>query len=363
MKTTFKIITLLLVIILGTAAVSAQQAGTGGRPPGGPGNESFFNDGEASDAHCGFTDETTSGPYYISGTVETENINVQDAPGTPMTISGVVYDGSTGNPIPNAKVEIWHTDADGHYWPEAQGDAADFDETDLNLRGTILADEQGAYTFDSIEPAIYENRRRHIHYLVTADGYLPVFTQSYWLDDPNTATDNVDSETESCRVLAFEEAADGSTSATFDIYLRPDPDFIATAEATAEPVVCSLLNLNDLSEDQLLSTIPNFPNRMVREFFEYRPYASIQEYRREIGKYVGDDLTAEWEQYIFVPVDLNNSDAETLKQLPGVDDTIAASLIAGRPYASNEAFVSALSASVTPEQAAQAACYLQAITP
>src|SRR5215813_3568963 len=54
------------------------------------------------------------------------------------------------------------------------------------------------------------------------------------------------------------------------------------------------LNLNNVTGDQLLATIPNFPNRMVREFQEYRPYVSIQQFRREIGKYVGDAQVAEY---------------------------------------------------------------------
>ena len=91
---------------------------------------------------------------------------------------------------------------------------------------------------------------------------------------------------------------------------------------------------------------------MVREFMEYRPYESIQEYRREIGKYVGDAQTAEWERYIYVPVDPNQSDRETLKQIPGVDDAIANALIAGRPYASTQAFLDGLAGQVNEDQAA-----------
>jgi DNA uptake protein ComE-like DNA-binding protein len=44
-------------------------------------------------------------------------------------------------------------------------------------------------------------------------------------------------------------------------------------------------NLNTASEADFL-TIPNVGNRMVREFMEYRPYTSIGQFRREIGKYV-----------------------------------------------------------------------------
>src|SRR5690349_10714428 len=68
------------------------------------------------------------------------------------------------------------------------------------------------------------------------------------------------------------------------------------------------LNLNTVSGDELLATIPNFPNRMVREFQEYRPYISIQQFRQEIGKYVDDAQVAEYEKYVYVPIAINDSD-------------------------------------------------------
>lgn len=104
------------------------------------------------------------------------------------------------------------------------------------------------------------------------------------------------------------------------------------------------LNLNTASGQDYLNTIPNFPNRMVREFLEYRPYVSIQQFRQEIGKYVGQDQVAEWEKYVYVPVDANQSDAATLKQIPGVTDDVAAQLIAARPFASPDAFLAKLAA-------------------
>jgi radical SAM superfamily enzyme with C-terminal helix-hairpin-helix motif len=130
--------------------------------------------------------------------------------------------------------------------------------------------------------------------------------------------------------------------------------------STAQAASCAKLNLNALSQDALMATIPNFSNRMVREFLEYTPYVSIQQFRREIGKYVDASQVAEYEKYVYVPVDPNNSDADTLKQLPGVDDAIAAELINGRPYASNAAFVQALATRVSDQQLAESTCYLVA---
>ena len=118
------------------------------------------------------------------------------------------------------------------------------------------------------------------------------------------------------------------------------------------------LNVNTASGAELMSTIPNFSNRMVHEFEEYRPYRSIQVFRREIGKYVAPTVVAEYEKYIFVPIDVNQSDAQTLMQIPGLDESEAKTLIAGRPYASADAFTSKLSELVTDRDLETARTYL-----
>lgn len=131
---------------------------------------------------------------------------------------------------------------------------------------------------------------------------------------------------------------------------------------TVEPAGMAIakLNLNEVSGEELLATIPGFSNRMVREFQEYRPYISIQQFRREIGKYVSPEQVAEYEQYVYVPIDVDAADEATVQQLPGVDAAMAAELIAGRPFGSNAAFLERLATLVNPEEAAAAAAYLSA---
>lgn len=133
------------------------------------------------------------------------------------------------------------------------------------------------------------------------------------------------------------------------------------AASAAQPVDVpgfDLVNLNDMSSEQLMATIPDFGRRMVREFFEYQPYVSISQFRREIGKYVDEEQVAFYEQYVFVPVHFNESDQATVKQIPGIDDTEAAALLESRPYASREAFLASMAQYVTPEQLDQAKHYL-----
>lgn len=98
------------------------------------------------------------------------------------------------------------------------------------------------------------------------------------------------------------------------------------------------LNLNTASLEDL-GRIPGVTPRMVREFDEYRPYVSIAQYRKEIGKYVDEAMVAQYEKYLYVPVEFNESDSRTIEQIPGITSDKAARLIAGRPYVSRKAFL------------------------
>jgi DNA uptake protein ComE-like DNA-binding protein len=127
---------------------------------------------------------------------------------------------------------------------------------------------------------------------------------------------------------------------------------------SSESAASTKLNLNTATAEELLAAIPGFGNRMVREFQEYRPYVSIQQFRREIGKYVDDAQIAEYEQYVYVPIAVNDSDAATLQQIPGLEPAEAEALIAGRPYASEADFLAALAEYVSGDELATAQTYL-----
>jgi DNA uptake protein ComE-like DNA-binding protein len=119
-----------------------------------------------------------------------------------------------------------------------------------------------------------------------------------------------------------------------------------TSSPAASPTAFTLVNLNTATDAEIMA-IPGMTDRMLDEFKEYRPYGSILQFRQEIGKYVGDDQVKTWETYVFVPIDVNQSDADTVQQLPGVDADIAQKLIDSRSYDTNQAFLDALKALVS----------------
>jgi DNA uptake protein ComE-like DNA-binding protein len=97
------------------------------------------------------------------------------------------------------------------------------------------------------------------------------------------------------------------------------------------------INLNDVTDAEVL-LIPGVGDRMAHEFEEYRPYAGLAEFRREMGKYVDDDEVARLEQYVFVPLDLNSASSEAFGSIPGVGPRMIHEFEEYRPYVGIEQF-------------------------
>ena len=57
------------------------------------------------------------------------------------------------------------------------------------------------------------------------------------------------------------------------------------------------ISLNTAPEADIL-LIPGVGARMAHEFDEYRPYINMEQFRREIGKYVSQEEIARYEMYI-----------------------------------------------------------------
>jgi DNA uptake protein ComE-like DNA-binding protein len=97
------------------------------------------------------------------------------------------------------------------------------------------------------------------------------------------------------------------------------------------------LNLNTATREELLM-IPGMGNRMVREFFEYRPYKSLAQFRKEIGKYVDEKEVARLEQYVFAPINLNTASDADILTIPGLGNRMLREFKEYRPYKNIEQF-------------------------
>ena len=97
------------------------------------------------------------------------------------------------------------------------------------------------------------------------------------------------------------------------------------------------VNLNTASREEIL-LIPGVGDRMLHEFEEYRPYKVLAQFHREIGKYVDDKELARLEQYVFVPVNLNTASDADILSIPGVGQRMLHEFKEYRPYKSIEQF-------------------------
>src|SRR5918994_6053579 len=97
------------------------------------------------------------------------------------------------------------------------------------------------------------------------------------------------------------------------------------------------INLNTASDAEI-QLIPNLGPRMLREFKEYRPYAGLPVFHREIDKYVDDAELARLEQYVFVPINLNTASDDDILTIPGLGQRMLREFKEYRPYKQIEQF-------------------------
>ena len=97
------------------------------------------------------------------------------------------------------------------------------------------------------------------------------------------------------------------------------------------------LNLNTAPESEI-KMIPGIGEKMAHEFEEYRPYVKMAQFRKEIGKYVDDNEVERLSRYVFVPVNLNDATEEDILAIPGVGQKMAHEFEEYRPYTNMEQF-------------------------
>jgi catechol 1,2-dioxygenase len=153
-------------------------------------------------------------------------------PGTPLLFTGQVRS-VAGDPLPGARVEIWHADEAGLYAQFAPG------IPEWNLRGTVIADEQGRFAIHTVQPAPYQIptdgatgqliaaagwhawRPAHLHLKVSADGHQLITTQLYFRAGVHIDSD-IASAVKPELILDPRPAADGAGhEVDYDIVLDP----------------------------------------------------------------------------------------------------------------------------------------------
>ena len=119
--------------------------------------------------------------------------------------------------------------------------------------------------------------------------------------DPNSAT---------AAELAAVPGLNATVASTI-VSRRPHADMVAVnrllpqtlTEQQRDSVYARIwkpIDLNKATDAEIL-LIPGVGSRMLHEFKEYRPYTSIEQFRREIGKYVDRTELARLEKYVATP--------------------------------------------------------------
>lgn len=138
------------------------------------------------------TEANNLGPAYFPDAPEraTGDRLGEDADGEPLILSGRVLD-PENKPIPGALLDVWQPNSKGMY------DFQDPKQPKNNFRGRFTVAVDGRYEFETVVPAGYTIpdqtmcggmlkrlgrhpwRPAHIHFKLSAKGYVPITTMTY----------------------------------------------------------------------------------------------------------------------------------------------------------------------------------------
>ena len=191
---------------------------------------------EVATSHRKGNKGSIEGPYYVPNAPEHKSpatIDMRpDEKGTPMLFQGQVRS-TDGSPLPKARIELWHADEDGFYSQFAPN------IPEWNLRGTFIADEEGNFQINTIQPAPYQIptdgacghlinaagwhawRPAHLHLKVSAPGHELLTAQLYFPGDPHNE-DDIATATKPELMLDIQPGPDGhGVQTSYNFILDP----------------------------------------------------------------------------------------------------------------------------------------------
>lgn len=148
------------------------------------------------------TASTVFGPFFVEDRPVLP-LGADMAPevaGTPLFVSGRVLD-ANGTPLPQAVVDAWHSDDEGHYDVQVRDG--------LTMRGSFRCDEQGRFWFRTVRPRFYPIpddgpvgdmlkaqgrhpfRPEHVHFMISAPDHETLVTHLFVEGDPYLDSDVV----------------------------------------------------------------------------------------------------------------------------------------------------------------------------
>ena len=145
---------------------------------------------------CGtLTPPQTEGPFFKTNTPQRITLIEPGTKAPRLAVTGRVLSREC-QPLKGALLEFWHADEHGEY-----------DNRGFRYRGHQFADADGRYRLETILPAEYPGRARHIHVKVQPAGGRVLTTQLYF---PNQAGNTRDGLFRPELVMQMSDRAQGA---------------------------------------------------------------------------------------------------------------------------------------------------------
>lgn len=151
------------------------------------------------------TPEQREGPYYKPDTPHKTDFTGDVETGVPLLLHGQVVD-TEGNPVAGALLDFWQV-----------GDEGVYDEEGYRLRGHQFADEQGRWRLDTVLPAMYPGRTRHVHVKVSPPDREVLTTMLYFPQERRNHLDKHFREECVMRVSESEKGWEGVFTFVVDV--------------------------------------------------------------------------------------------------------------------------------------------------
>lgn len=125
------------------------------------------------------TPRETEGPFFRPASPKRITLIEPGSKAPRLVVSGRVLTADC-KPAPNALLDFWHADENG-----------DYDNGGFHYRGHQFTDAEGRYRLETIVPAVYPGRTRHIHVKVQPAGGRILTTQLYFPGEPENQRDGL----------------------------------------------------------------------------------------------------------------------------------------------------------------------------
>jgi protocatechuate 3,4-dioxygenase beta subunit len=129
---------------------------------------------------CGeVTSRQTEGPFFKTNTPQRITLIEPGSNAPKLVVTGLVLTRDC-KPVKGALLDFWHADEHG-----------DYDNRGYRYRGHQFTDADGRYRLETIVPAVYPGRTRHIHVKVQRPGGSVLTTQLYFPKKPGNSRDGL----------------------------------------------------------------------------------------------------------------------------------------------------------------------------